>query len=175
MHDKLILIGLGANLPGIDGTTPIETLEACLLELELRGVRVMRRSRWYRSAPVPVSDQPWFFNGVAAVDFQDVPSELLRVLQSVETKFGRIRRVRNEARTIDLDILVFGDLVLAGHNQSSGKSELNLPHPELHRRIFVLFPMRDVAPDWRHPVRGQSLDELIAELPANQSIEPVEL
>ena len=175
MQNNLILIGLGANLPGLDGATPIQTLEAGLSELERQGVRIFRRSRWYRTEPIPRSDQPWYYNGVAAVDFQGVPEELLRVLQSVETKLGRVRRVRNEARIIDLDILVFGNVIMAGDNQILSEGQLALPHPELHRRAFVLFPMRDVAPDWQHPVRHQSLDDLITNLPLKQSIELVEL
>jgi len=171
-HDNLILIGLGANLPGPDGETPIETLDAALIELERLGVRVIRRSRWFRSAPVPRSDQPWFFNGVAVVAFNDQPLNLLRILQRVETKFGRIRRTRNAARTLDLDILAFGDLVSEMRGESVA-SELDLPHPELQNRAFVLVPMADVMADWHHPVSRQSLNEMIACLPPGQVVEPV--
>ena len=122
-----------------------------------------------------MSDQPWFYNGGAAVDFQGVPEELLRVVQSVETKLGRVRRVRNEARIIDLDFLAFGDVVTAGDSEIFCEGQLAIPHPELHRRAFVLLPMRDIVPDWRHPVRDQSLDDLIADLLMAQSIELVEL
>ena len=175
MQDNLIFIGLGANLSGLDGATPIQTLESGLSELGRQGVRTLRLSRWYRSEPVPVSDQPWFYNGVAAVDFQGIPEDLLRVVQSVEMKLGRVHRVRNEARIIDLDILTFGDLVTAGDSQTRSEGQLVLPHPELHLRAFVLFPMRDIAPEWRHPVYGKNLDDLISGLPFKQSIELVEL
>ena len=171
-HNKLILIGLGANLPGAGGAAPLETLEAALVELDRLGVRVIRRSRWFRSAPVPKSDQPWFFNGVAVVEFDDPPQNLLRILQCVEKRFGRIRRTRNTARTLDLDVLAFGDLV-SKTREYSAASGLNLPHPELQNRAFVLVPMADVVAEWRHPVSRQSLDDLIACLPQDQLIEPV--
>ena len=171
-HNNLILIGLGANLPGPDGAAPIETLDAALVELDRSGVRVIRRSRWFRSAPVPKSDQPWFFNGVAVVAFDDQPLNLLRILQRVEKKFGRIRQTRNEARTLDLDILAFGNLV-SDMRENSAVSKLDLPHPELQNRAFVLMPMADVVADWQHPVSRQSLNEMIACLPPGQMIEPV--
>ena len=171
-HDKLILIGLGANLPGADGASPIETLDAALVELDRLGVGVVRRSRWFRSAPVPKSDQPWFFNGAAIVEFDDGPLNLLSILQRVENKFGRIRRTRNEARILDLDILAFGDLV-SETRETRVAPGLVLPHPELQNRAFVLVPMADVVADWRHPVSRQSLDEMIACLPPDQLIEPV--
>ena len=171
-HDKLIFIGLGANLPGADGASPIETLDAALVELERLEVGVVRRSRWFRSAPVPKSNQPWFFNGVAVVEFDDGPLNLLSILQRVENKFGRIRRTRNEARILDLDILAFGDLV-SETRETSVAPGLVLPHPELQNRAFVLVPMADVVADWRHPVSRQNLDEMIACLPPDQLIEPV--
>ena len=178
MHDNLILIGLGANLPGPDGTTPMETLDAALAELDRLGVRVVRRSPWYRSAPVPKSVQPWFFNGVVVVEFDDNPENLLKTLQRVEKKFGRIRRTRNEARTLDLDILAFRGLVVGkrdragGTEQTRAGTELELPHPEIQKRAFVLVPMADVAPDWCHPVSRQNLDQMIAHLPPDQLVEP---
>ncbi len=174
MHDKVILIGLGANLPGPAGATPLETLEAVLEDLDKRGVRVSRRSRWYRSAPVPKSDQPWFINGVAVVEFDDAPGNLLRILRQVEDKFGRVRRVRNEARVIDLDILAFGDMVETSGTGDRAEGSLELPHPELQNRAFVLRPMAEVVPDWRHPVSGRTLDDLIAGLPPDQLVEPLD-
>ena len=171
MHDKLILIGLGSNLPGPDGSPSRETLTAALEELPRHGVRVLRRSRWYRSAPVPKSDQPWFVNGVAVVDFDGQPEELLAILQSLEAQFGRSRRQKNEARPIDLDLLAFGDTVRGLGSLSPSGQILNLPHPELHKRAFVLLPLADVAADWRHPVSHDRVELLIARLPPNQAIE----
>ncbi len=173
-NDDAILIGLGANLPGPRGAAPRDTLESALEELERRGVRVKRRSRWYRSAPVPESDQPWFVNGVAAVEFDGTPGDLLRILQQVENGFGRVRRVRNEARVIDLDILAFREAIETPGAGGRAEGTLELPHPELGNRAFVLLPMAEVAPDWRHPVSGRTLRDLIAGLPPGQSAEPLD-
>ena len=173
MDDKSILIGLGANLPGPAGGTPRETLEAALSDLERRGVRVKRRSRWYSSAPVPESDQPWFVNGVAVVEFDGAPGDLLRILWQVENAFGRVRRTRDEARVIDLDILACGETVETWGAGSRVEGTLELPHPELQNRAFVLLPMAEVVSGWRHPVSGRTLEDLIAGLPPGQSAEPL--
>src|SRR5512135_1345665 len=99
----MILIGLGANLASPEFGAPPESLEAALALLAERGVRVVARSRWYRSAPVPPSGQPWFVNGVVAVETALEPAALLEVLHAVEARFGRVRRERNAARVLDLD------------------------------------------------------------------------
>jgi 2-amino-4-hydroxy-6-hydroxymethyldihydropteridine diphosphokinase len=161
----MILIGLGANLPGPDGP-PAATLAAALAALPAEGVAVARRSRWYRSAPVPPSDQPWFVNGVAALETALAPAALLALLHRLEARWGRRRRVTNEARPIDLDLLAYDDRVETGG--------LVLPHPRLHARAFVLLPLRDIAPGWRHPTLGLTVEELIRRLPPDATAEPVD-
>lgn len=162
----MILIGLGANLPHPRYGSPRQTLEAALRELERRGVRLVARSRWYRSAPVPPSDQAWFVNGVAVVESELSPRALLELLHAVEADFGRKRRERNEARTIDLDLLVYGTRVEAGPEAPI------LPHPRMAERAFVILPLAELAPDWRHPVSGLTARELAATLP-EQAVEPL--
>lgn len=152
----MILIGLGANLPGPGGKSPRENCEAALVALAAAGVGIVRCSRWYCSAPVPVSDQPWFVNGVAWVDTEMEPSSLLALLHRIEETFGRERRTVNAARPLDLDLLSYHDLVLEG--------SLRLPHPRLHERAFVLIPLGEICPGWRHPVGGESVEHLIAAL-----------
>jgi 2-amino-4-hydroxy-6-hydroxymethyldihydropteridine diphosphokinase len=158
----MILIGLGANLPSALGP-PQATLEAALAALEKRGVVVLARSPWYRSAPVPASDQPWYVNAVASIATALGPVELLALLHQVEARIGRERRTRNEPRAVDLDILDYDGLVRTDAPM--------LPHPRMQARGFVLLPLRDVAPGWRHPVSGAGLAELIAALPADQHTE----
>jgi 2-amino-4-hydroxy-6-hydroxymethyldihydropteridine diphosphokinase len=161
----MILLGLGANLPSASHGRPEATLAAALAALAAEGVTVERLSPWYRSAPVPaVDDQPWYVNGVAVVTTQLGPAGLLLLLHRVEQRFGRVRRERNEPRVLDLDLLDYDGLV-----QPDGTAVL--PHPRLHERAFVLLPLRDVAPDWRHPARGSGVDELIAALPPGQQVE----
>lgn len=160
----MILIGIGANLASRFGT-PRETCEAAVAALADRGLILLRRSRWYRAAPVPLSDQPWYANGVAAVAGPPEPEAVLAVLADIEDDFGRRRTERNAARVIDLDLLAHGDLVRK-------TARLELPHPRLHERAFVLLPLAEVAPDWRHPVLGRTVGQLIAELPTGQVAEP---
>ena len=164
----MILIGLGANLPSPRHGNPVDTCTAALGALERAGVRVRRRSRWYRSAPVPPSAQPWFVNGVAEVETDLSPADLLAVLHRVERDFGRVRRARNEARVIDLDLLAYGARV------SAPGEEPCLPHPRLAERAFVVLPIAELAPDWRHPRSGLSVAELVRALPSDQTIEPLD-
>lgn len=161
-----ILIGLGSNLPGGHGS-PWQTCEAALAALVAEGLRIVRRSRWYESAPVPASDQPWYVNGVVAVETALAPAALLALLHRVEAAFGRERRVRNEARVLDLDLLAYGDIV------RDGPAPPLLPHPRLAERAFVLLPLAEVAPDWVDPRSGRSVEALAAALPAGQTARPL--
>ena len=167
MENPTIFIGLGSNLPSQKYGDPAHTCQAALDALAAAGVEVLRVSRWYRSAPVPPSDQPWFVNGVAMVNTGLAPAVLLALLHRVEQDFGRERRTRDEARVIDLDILAYGDLVSA-----PGAAPV-LPHPRLAQRAFVVLPLAEIAPHWRHPVSGLSVHELVAGLPADQVAEPL--
>lgn len=161
-----IYIGAGANLPHPIHGPPQQTLEAALRELGQRDVAVKRLSPWYRTAPVPASDQPWYVNAVGEVDTALSADRLLSVLHSVEDVFGRVRTVRDAARLIDLDLLDFRGEIAAG-----GAGRATLPHPRLQDRAFVLRPLADLAPEWRHPVNGQSIQALLSALPAGQTIE----
>lgn len=156
----MILIGLGANLDSPRHGPPAATLEAALAALAAAGVTVAARSRWWRSAPVPVSDQPWFVNGVARLETPLGPADLLALLHRVEAEFGRVRSIPNAPRVLDLDLLDYDGLV-------RGAAPI-LPHPRLAERAFVLLPLQDVAPGWRHPVSGLGLEALIAALPSGQ-------
>ena len=161
-----ILIAVGANLPSPVHGSPRATCEAALAELARRGLRIVRRSRWFESAPVPVSDQPWYVNGVVAVATDLPPAELLALLHEVEHQFGRERREVNAARVLDLDLVAYGDLVRTDPPPV-------LPHPRMAERAFVVLPLADVAPDWRHPVTEKSIADLCAALPADQSMRPL--
>lgn len=158
----MILIGIGSNLPSIAGS-PIATCTKALVHLASLGVGVVARSPWYETAPVPVSDQPWFANGVAQVTTSLAPLALLDVLQAIEAEFGRVRTQKDAARTLDLDLLAYDDVI-------SDNPRLILPHPRLHERAFVLWPLRDLAPDWRHPVLGLTAAEMADRLPSGQEL-----
>lgn len=165
----MIIIGLGGNLTCPTFGPPRATCGAALQIMEQRGIKVTARSRWYESAPVPVSDQPWYVNGVVCVDTPLDATDLVRDVLEIEAELGRRRTVPNAPRTIDLDVIAHGDTVI----ESNARHHVAVPHPRMHIRAFVLLPMREIAPDWRHPVYGRPLDDLIAELPPGQECRPM--
>ncbi|HEY9163565.1 MAG TPA: 2-amino-4-hydroxy-6-hydroxymethyldihydropteridine diphosphokinase [Magnetovibrio sp.] len=166
-----ILIGVGANLSSDRFGAPLAACEAALKVLaENPHVRVVARSRWFESEPVPVSDQPWFINGVVRVETDLSPQALLDLLHAVEARFGRVRTVPNAPRVLDLDLLAYGDAVLG----ESGEGGMQVPHPRLENRAFVLLPLGDVAPDWVHPQSGRTLADMVAKLPKDQVCRPLE-
>jgi 2-amino-4-hydroxy-6-hydroxymethyldihydropteridine diphosphokinase len=160
----VILIGIGGNLASPNFGTPLRTLAAALVALESEGIRVASRSAWYRTEPVPRSDQPWFMNAVASLTTGLAAQDLLAVLQVVEGQFGRVRGEQNAARVLDLDLLDY-------QGQVTETASLVLPHPRLHQRRFVLVPLAEVAPDWRHPLSGLTVEQLLSRLAAKQPIE----
>jgi 2-amino-4-hydroxy-6-hydroxymethyldihydropteridine diphosphokinase len=159
----VIVIGLGSNLSAPGFASPLATLAAALAHLPALGIAVVSRSRWYLSEPVPASTQPWYVNGVAIVETRLAPLALLSVLLALEARFGRRRSVPNAARTLDLDLLDYN-----GRRFATGP--LSLPHPRLHERRFVLAPLAEVAPAWRHPRSHRSAVELLARLPPGQQL-----
>jgi 2-amino-4-hydroxy-6-hydroxymethyldihydropteridine diphosphokinase len=160
----VILIGIGGNLENTRFGPPRNTLSAALSALKAEGINVFTRSGWYRSEPVPPSDQPWFVNAVASLATELSAGELLAVLQALETHFGRVRRERNAARTLDLDLLDY-------HGQVTETASLVLPHPRLHQRRFVLAPLAEIAPNWRHPLLGLTAEQLLARLTTEQQLD----
>ena len=164
MGDKLILIGVGGNLASPRFGAPPDTLAAALVALEAESVQVATRSAWYRTEPVPRSDQPWFVNAVASLITHLAARDLLAVLQALELQFGRVRGERNAARVLDLDLLNY-------RGQVTETSSLVLPHPRLHQRRFVLQPLAEIAPNWRHPLSGLTAEQLLSRLAAKQPLE----
>jgi 2-amino-4-hydroxy-6-hydroxymethyldihydropteridine diphosphokinase len=152
-----IFIALGANLPSADYGAPRATLEAALALLAREGMTILQRSSWWQTGPQPASEQPDFINGVIEVETALPPAELLAVLHRVESACGRVRHERWEARVLDLDLIDY-----RGERRAGEGGPPVLPHPRLSERLFVLVPLQEIAPDWRHPVSGIALPELIA-------------
>lgn len=164
-----ILIGIGANLSSERFGLPQAACAAAVTALnDTPGVRVTLQSRWYESQPVPISDQPWFINGVVEVETRLSPQDLLDALHTIEATFGRVRTVQNAPRVLDLDLLAYGATVLT--DDKKGGAEV--PHPRLGGRAFVLLPIGDIAPLWVHPQSGRTLAEMVAELPQDQVCRP---
>lgn len=165
----MIYVGLGANLPSPVHGGPVDTLNACLKRLNTHGLKVLNCSHWYESAPVPISDQPWYVNGVAAIESQLEARDVLKTLLDVENEFGRVRSEANAPRVLDLDLIAYHDQII----EDAGKIEdkpFCVPHPRMHERAFVLLPLNDLDPHWTHPKRDQNISDLIAQLPEDQII-----
>ncbi|AUA54881.1 2-amino-4-hydroxy-6-hydroxymethyldihydropteridinepyrophosphokinase [Achromobacter spanius] len=153
-------IGLGANLGD-----SAATLRGVLAELQASdGIKAVTASPFYRSAPVEATG-PDFVNAVAALNTSLSPLALLDTLQGLENLHGRQRPYRNAPRTLDLDVLTYGDLAV-------NQERLTLPHPRMHQRAFVLLPLRDLAPDmvvlgrpisaWVDEIRDQAIERMPA-------------
>lgn len=158
----MIVIALGANLPSSIGS-PRDTIKRAITEIAKQGIRVLYQSPIYLTAPVPISDQPWYHNAVISVSTDQSPAQLLKTLQSIENNFGRVRTERNAPRIIDLDIVVYNDVI-------QNNDDLILPHPRMHERAFVLYPLRDISRNWIHPVSRKHIGDLIAGIGAGQDI-----
>ena len=157
-------LGLGANLDSEFGTPP-QTLEKAVEAIKDAGVTVQKVSPMYKTAPVPVSDDPWYHNQVIEVETSLTPHNLLKLLNTIEADFGRVRTVKNAPRIIALDILTYG-------YEWIHDDQLSVPHPRMKERAFVLYPLRDIAPDFRHPMTDVHIDATIGQLP-EQKIEKI--
>lgn len=162
----MIYIALGANMPSAKGP-PETTLRLALEAMPQRGIRVGAVSPFYRSAAWPKGDQPDFVNAVAVVQTRLGPADLLHALLLIEKSFGRVRKTKWEPRVLDLDLLDYGGLV-------SDAVHLSLPHLLLHERAFVLRPLADVAPGWRHPDTGQLVTDLL-DIVGEDGLRPLEV
>jgi len=157
-HD--VLLGLGANLGDA-----VDALARAVAMLRAH-LTIDRVSSVYRTEPVGYADQPDFHNLVVAGRTGLGPVELLRVAHEVEEVLGRVRTFRNAPRTMDIDLLAYGDRVMR-------TPALTLPHPRLHLRGFVLHPLAEVAPEWTHPVLGRTARELLSSATALERVEPL--
>jgi len=151
---KSVYLSLGSNLGDRAGQ-----IEQALTLLAEAGVEVRRRSAFYETEPVGTTAQRWFVNCLVEVETELMPLALLRTLKRVERQLGRspASGTGPAARRIDIDIIAYGNHVVR-------LPELTIPHLRLTERRFVLEPLRELAPDWRHPLTRQTAAEMLAEL-----------
>jgi 2-amino-4-hydroxy-6-hydroxymethyldihydropteridine diphosphokinase len=149
----VILIALGSNLTGPWGN-PRETVLRAITELQRHNIHVRRVSRLLETAPYGVLNQPAFVNAVVRVETAMPPETLMRLLHVMEYRAGRKRLKRWGPRTLDLDLLDYKGLVY--RRRKTSLKPLALPHPGIEQRTFVLRPILDIAPDWKHPVSRKS-------------------
>mgnify|MGYP000330142129 FL=1 len=162
----MIYIGIGSNLNGKNNETPLQNCKKALVELK-KEVNICKISSWYKSEPIPVSNQPWFINGVIEISTDKSSLDLLEFILSIEKVFGRVREKKNEARILDLDIIDYKKKILYI------KNKLIIPHPRMHERSFVLQPLSELNPKWIHPVKKKGIKELIRNLNDKQKISKI--
>ncbi|MEM9343240.1 MAG: 2-amino-4-hydroxy-6-hydroxymethyldihydropteridine diphosphokinase [Pseudomonadota bacterium] len=181
------IVAFGSNL-GDGNNAPLDTLRdaaQCLME---KGVSFVNQSKSYRTPAVPAGAGPDYVNAVAEIRTDLCAREFLALLHEVEADFGRVRDQRWASRSLDLDLLSYDDVIvpdLATFNawraldfrdqQQVSPTEMILPHPRIQDRAFVLVPLAEIAPDWRHPVLNQTAAELCAALPAADRLAVVPL
>ena len=149
MKNKFI-IAAGSNINSPEGFNPIENCNKAINELYKFNIKIIKQSSWYLSEPIPKSSQPKFYNSVFLCNSNHNPNKVLKIIDIVEQKFGRVRVFRNMSRCIDLDIISFNRTV-------KNSLLLTIPHPRMHLRKFVLLPLFEIDSNWSHPILKKSI------------------
>ena len=158
MAEKVVYIALGSNVGD-----RASMLERAMAAMNSAGIGVLRQSSFYVTEPVDAPGQAWFLNAVVEAETSLLPLQLLHALLRIERELGRRRITPHGPRTIDLDILFYGSSVIRS-------KELQVPHPRLPERRFVLVPLAQIAPEFRHPVLHKSVTQLLAETPDRSEV-----
>ena len=163
--DELVVVALGSNLAGGFGSSRA-LLEAALEAMGAAGFGLLARSGWWRSAAWPDKSQPDYLNGLAIVETPLDPFESLAALRRIEAGFGRVRGQANAPRTLDLDLIAHGRAII-------DTADLTLPHPRAAERLFVMGPLAQIAPTWRHPTLGLTAASLAETATVGRDARPV--
>jgi len=181
----MILVAIGGNVTSLSGR-PEQTITHSIVDIYQRIGSPIGVSRLYRTPAFPTGSGPDFVNAAVAVRSDKSPDEILAILHDIEADHGRERKERWGARTLDLDLIAVGEKVIpdretydrwrlldADQQRTQSPNQLILPHPRMQDRAFVLVPLADVAPDWRHPILGKSVAEMLSDLPPSARDEVV--
>lgn len=150
--DQAVIVALGCNDKGAWSSCR-EALEAALARFRSEGLDIVARSSWWSSQAWPDPSDPPFLNGVVIVRTAHDPHALMATLGRIEDAFGRRRSTLNAPRTLDLDLIAYG-------RENGDCDGLILPHPRAADRLFVMGPLAEIAPEWRHPVNGRTAEEI---------------
>jgi 2-amino-4-hydroxy-6-hydroxymethyldihydropteridine diphosphokinase len=161
MGAEVVYLSLGSNVGARD-----QNLNAAIAALPGAGVQVLRGSSFYETEPVDYLDQAWFLNCVVEGKTELPPLDLLRGLRAIEARMGSKKSIAKGPRLIDIDILLYGQ-------ETMDASELQVPHPRMTQRRFVLAPLAEIAPELRHPSWSGTVQELLAETPDKSEVRPI--
>ena len=149
---KIVLMSLGSN----QGNRLIMLTKA-ISELARSGFCIIDRSKIWETTPWGFTDQPRFLNMCISTETDLSPEKMIEMVKTIEERLGKTKKIKWGPRNIDIDVIAIGELVLE-------TTELSVPHPHMHERAFVLIPLREIAPQFRHPITGRTVDEMICAL-----------
>jgi 2-amino-4-hydroxy-6-hydroxymethyldihydropteridine diphosphokinase len=158
----MILLSLGSNLPSKFGDSK-NTILKCYEFFNNNDIKILKKSSFYETFAIPNKSDPKFVNSVISVETKFSAEELIKYILKVEEKFDRKREQINAPRTCDIDILDFNGQIINIFNKNIS---LEIPHPRLEQRIFVLYPIREIDKNWKSPLSGKKIDQLIENLDA---------
>ena len=158
----MILLSLGSNLPSKFGDSK-NTILKCYEFFNNNDIKILKKSSFYETFAIPNKSDPKFVNSVISVETRFSPEELIKYILKVEKKFDRKREQINAPRTCDIDILDFNGQIINIFNKNIS---LEIPHPRLEQRSFVLYPIREIDKNWKSPLSGKKVDQLIENLDA---------
>ena len=158
----MILLSLGSNLPSKFGDSK-NTILKCYEFFNNNDIKILKKSSFYETFAIPNKSDPKFVNSVISVETRFSPEELIKYILKVEEKFDRKREQINAPRTCDIDILDFNSEIINIFNKNIS---LEIPHPRVEQRSFVLYPIREIDKNWKSPLSGKKIDQLIENLDA---------
>jgi len=158
------ILALGSNLK-YQNNLPIDNIKKAYEQLEIEGIKILKKSFFYESEAYPNNQDPKFINSAIKIETNLQPQVLLEKILKIEKNFGRVRNLKNSPRTLDIDILDYDGQIV---NINEKNINLDIPHKEIHNRLFVLLPVRDLSAKWLHPKSKAAIEDMIANFSQDQ-------